>query len=441
VRRRTTLLVGGATVVALALGSLVGGVFAGPPSTASSSVPPQALAERALGGAAGGVTAATVLDLETQIRTAPRNPDLLTQLGFAYQLRWRETADASYLPRSAAALRRALEAEPESPNAVLGLGSLALIRHRFRAALVLGRGARTLLPGSARPYGVIGDSLIELGRYHAAFAAFDRMASIRPSLASYARVAYARELTGDLGGAAAAMRLALDAAGGQPEPTAWSLVELAKLELLLDHRQTAEQEVREALRAFPGYPSANVELALVEVAGGRLAPAVADARRAADAVPTQQAVALLGALLDRAGQKAEARRQRATVGIIERLLRANGVRVDLESAVYRADYGVRPLQTVELAWRARAARPSIYGDDALGWALARAGRCSDAVPLARRALRLGTKDPLLLFHLGYAEGCAGDVDGMRTLYRQALALSPAFSVRWAPVARAVLRES
>jgi tetratricopeptide (TPR) repeat protein len=441
VRRRTTLLVGGATVVALALGSLVGGVFAGPPSTASSSVPPQALAERALGGAAGGVTAATVLDLETQIRTAPRNPDLLTQLGFAYQLRWRETADASYLPRSAAALRRALEAEPESPNAVLGLGSLALIRHRFRAALVLGRGARTLLPGSARPYGVIGDSLIELGRYHAAFAAFDRMASIRPSLASYARVAYARELTGDLGGAAAAMRLALDAAGGQPEPTAWSLVELAKLELLLDHRQTAEQEVREALRAFPGYPSANVELALVEVAGGRLAPAVADARRAADAVPTQQAVALLGALLDRAGQKAEARRQRATVGIIERLLRANGVRVDLESAVYRADYGVRPLQTVELAWRARAARPSIYGDDALGWALARAGRCSDAVPLARRALRLGTKDPLLLFHLGYAEGCAGDVDGMRTLYRRALALNPEFSVRWAPVARAVLRES
>src|SRR4029450_627759 len=192
---------------------------------------------------------------------------------------------------------------------------------------------------------------------------------------------------------------------------------------------------------FPGYPSANVELALVEVAGGRLAPAVADARRAADAVPTQQAVALLGALLDRAGQKAEARRQRATVGVIERLLRADGVGVDLEAGVYRADYGVRPLQTVELAWRARAARPSIYGDDALGWALARTGRCSDAVPPARPPLPLGTKDPLLLFHLGYAEGCAGDVDGMRTLYRRALALNPEFSVRWAPVARAGLRES
>ena len=57
------------------------------------------------------------------------------------------------------------------------------------------------------------------------------MSALRPSLASYARVAYARELTGDLDGAYAAMQLAFAAAGGDPEPTAWSLVELAKLEL------------------------------------------------------------------------------------------------------------------------------------------------------------------------------------------------------------------
>src|SRR5439155_22506064 len=34
---------------------------------------------------------------------------------------------------------------------------------------------------------------------------------------SYARVSYARELLGDVGGAAHAMRLAIDAAAGQPE--------------------------------------------------------------------------------------------------------------------------------------------------------------------------------------------------------------------------------
>jgi Flp pilus assembly protein TadD len=114
--------------------------------------------------------------------------------------------------------------------------------------------------------------------------------------------------------------------------------------------------------------------------------------------------------------------------------------VDLESAVSRADNLIRPRKTVELARRARAARPSIYGDDALAWALARAGRCDEAVPLARQALRLGTEDGLLFFHLGYAEGCAGNRSAMRGAYARALEVNPAFSVRWAPVARDALRD-
>ena len=89
--------------------------------------------------------------------------------------------------------------------------------------------------------------------------------------------------------------------------------------------------------------------------------------------------------------------------------------------------------------RARAhgarARPSIYGDDALGWALARAGRCDEAVRWSQRSLRLGTRDALLWFHRGYAAGCAGDAPGMKRWYRKALALNPHFSVRFAPLAR------
>jgi hypothetical protein len=53
-------------------------------------------------------------------------------------------------------------------------------------------------------------------------------------------------------------------------------------------------------------------------------------------------------------------------------------------------------------------------------------------------LRLGTKDPLLYFHRGYAEGCAGDRAAMRESYQRALELNPEFSIRWAPVARAAL---
>jgi tetratricopeptide (TPR) repeat protein len=440
VRRKTTFLVGGAVAVALALGGLVGGVLAEPPSAVLRSAAPRALAEQALTGAAGGISAGSVAALEEQVRARPGDSGLLVQLGFGYQLRWRETADASFLPRSETALRRALRVRPAEANAVLGLGSLALIRHEFRDALAYGRRAQRLLRGSARPYGVIGDALVELGRYPDAFAAFERMVALRPTLASYARIAYARELTGDPEGAIAAMGLALDAAAGQPEPTAWSLVELARLQFALGQTEAAGRDARAALRVLPGYPTARAEIARVAAAHGKIQQAIAEARRAADAVPTSQAVALLADLLDRAGRGTEARRQRAIVAVTERLLEANGVQVDLESAVYRADNRIRPLETVDLARRARAARPSIYGDDALAWALARAGRCREALPFAERALRLGTRDPLLYFHRGYAEGCSGDRREMHDWYRRALALSPDFSVRWAPVARAALRD-
>jgi tetratricopeptide (TPR) repeat protein len=282
---------------------------------------------------------------------------------------------------------------------------------------------------------VVGDALLELGRYREAFATFDRMVATKPSVASYARVAYARELRGDRQGAVVAMQLALDAAAGTPEPTAWAHVELAKLALGDGRLADAERHVAAALAVSPGYVLALEQLARIEAARGRLARAVATARRAATAVPLPQLVGLFGDLLERQGRARAAARQRATVAAIDRLLTANGLRVDLESAVYRADHRIRPAETVRLARAARADRPSIYGDDALGWALARAGRCSEAERWLDRALRLGTMDALLFFHRGYAAGCAGDSAGMRRWYRKAVAQSPAFSVRWAPVAR------
>jgi tetratricopeptide (TPR) repeat protein len=433
------LLVASATAVALAVGGLVGGVLTEAPSAGSGvSAAPPALADRALSVGAGGVSARTVAGLEQEVRARPGDAHVLVQLGFAYQLRWRETGDASFLPRSESALTRALRVNADDPNAVLGVGSLALIRHEFRQALAHGRRAAQLLPGSARPYGVVGDALIELGRYDAAFAAIDRMAALKPNLASYARVAYARELVGDRAGALEAMQLALEAAAGQPEPSAWAHVEIAKLELGHGRVEAARRHARAALRAFPGYPAGLVELARAEAASGRFDSATRVARRSADAVPSAASVALLADVLDRTGRHAEARRQRGVVAVIDRLLRVNGVRVDLETAVYRADQRIRPLETVELARLARTDRPSIYGDDALAWALARGGRCSEALPLAKRALRLGTKDALLYLHRGYAEGCAGDRAAMRRWYAKALELSPEFSIRWAPVARAAL---
>jgi len=438
-RRRTRLLGVGAVAAALGLGGLLAGVAAdlGPAGAApvAPSIDPGAVLS---GFGRDGGTATTVARLEEDLARSGPDADTLDDLGLAYQVRWRETGDAAFLPLSERALHGVLELRPKDPTATLALGNLALIRHDFGRALVLGREAHRRAPYAVRPYGVVGDALIELGRYRRAFATFDRMAALKPSIASYARIAYARELRGDRTGARSAMGLALDAAGGVPEPTAWAHVELAKLDLGEGRLGDAKVHVDMALEIFPGYVLALEQRARVEAAEGRVKAAVATARRAVDSVPLPQFVSLLGDLLDREGRTREAARQRATVATIDRLLAANGLRLDLESAVFRADHGIRPAETVRLARRARAARPSIYGDDALGWALARAGRCTAAEGWLDRALRLGTRDGLLYFHRGYAAGCAGDPAAMRAWYRKALDQSPAFSVRWAPVARKAL---
>src|SRR5213079_1229395 len=157
-------------------------------------------------------------------------------LGLAYQQRARETGDPSYYTRSEGVLRRALALAPNDLLATSGLGSLALSRHRFREALSLGRRARALSPSTARNYGVIGDALVELGRYREAFAAFDTMARLKPGLAAYARISAARE-------------------------------------------------ARAALRAFPGYVYGLDALAQVEAARGRLRAAARLERAAAQTIP------------------------------------------------------------------------------------------------------------------------------------------------------------
>jgi len=429
--RRIVLGAAAATVAAAAL--LLGGVFRSASSAGPAvGAPAQAATGQLQTGFSAGDTVGLVTRLQAALRTDPGNVKGLDLLGLAYQQRARETGDPAYYTKSDGVLRRALALAPDDLLATSGLGSLALSRHRFAEALRLGRRARAISPTTARNYGVVGDALVELGRYREAFRAFDTMASLRPGLAAYARVSHARELLGRIDPAIAAMKLALDAAAGQPEATAWTHVQLGKLYWLRGQLGPAGREYRAALVAFPGYVYGFDALAQVEWAEGHLAHAIALERRAAETIPLPQFVAALGDMYARTGRQRLARQEYDLIGVIERLLRANGVKTDLETALFDADHR-RP--DVALARLAERQRPSIDGDDVLAWTLARSGRCAEALPWSERALRLGTRDALKLFHRGSIAGCLGDRAGERLYLGRALALNPHFSVLWAPVAR------
>ena len=379
--------------------------------------------------------AALLPQLQQQVRANPTDVVGLGLLGLAYQQRARETGDPGYYTKSEGVLRLALRYAPEDLVVTGGLGTLALSRHRFREALALGRRAVALSPSTARGYGVVGDALVELGRYEEAFAAFNRMASLKPSLSSYARVSYARELLGDVRGAVQAMRFAIDAAVGQPEALAWSQTQLGKLLWSQGRVAAAEREYRSALAVLPGYVYAFEGLAQVQAGRGNLRLAVAYERRAVEAIPLPQFVAALGDLEQIAGNQTAARRQYALIGAIQKLFRANGVRTDLETALFDVDHAVRLTKALSLAKAAHHERPSIEGDDVLAWALARNGQCTDALHYSRRALRLGTLDATKFFHRGMVERCLGHDADAKTWFRRALLLNPHFSVMWAPVAR------
>jgi tetratricopeptide (TPR) repeat protein len=425
------LLVGGAAAVTTAAALLLGGVFHDGGGGAARPAAGLSLPTRE------GASVDTMLlpRLQQQVRENPADAHGLALLGLAYQQVARDSGNPSYYPKSEAVLKRALRLGQDDLLATSGLGALALSRHHFRDALALGRRAVALSPTTARGYGVAGDALVELGGYEEAFAAFDRMVSLKPSLAAYARVSYARELLGDIGGAAEAMRLAIDAATGQREGQAWAYTQLGKLYATHGRLGAAERQFRHALGVRTGYVYAIDGLAQVAAARGRLGEAINLERRAAEEIPLAQFVAVLGDLLRASGDDRGAARQYALIGAIDRLFRANGVRVDLESALFDVDHGIHMGRALARARAARADRPSIDGDDVLAWALARNGRCAEALHYSKRALRLGTVDANKFFHRGMIEHCLRNGAESKRWFRRALAVNPHFSLIWAPVAR------
>jgi tetratricopeptide (TPR) repeat protein len=428
-------LIGSGATVATALALLLGGVLAADPAAnPPARSAPAALAERAFAGFSTESIDDEILRLRDEARRT-ESGQAFALLGLAYQQRARETADPTDYLRSEAALRRALARDRRNLYALGGLGSLALARHRFADALALGRRARRLSPATARTYGLIGDALLELGRYDDAFRAYDRMASLKPGLAAYARISHARELLGDWLGAVAAMRLALDAAGSQREPLAWTHVQLGKLYFSRGRLRPAAREHRAALAVFPGYVHALDALARVEAARGRLQRAAELERAAVERNPLPEFAGFLGDVYRAQGKERLAREQYGLVGAIERVLVANGVKTDLETAAFDVDHGFRLESALARARRAQGERPSIEADGVLAWALERTGRCGEALRFSQRALRLGTLDAPKFFHRGMIELCLGREAEARRWFRRAVGLNPHFSLVWAPVAR------
>src|SRR5688572_13996829 len=135
------------------------------------------------------------------------------------------------------------------------LAAVYLSQHRFREGLDVALKAQADYPRDAWNYAVAGDALVELGRYDEAFDMFDKAIGLRPDAGAYARIAYAKELRGDLRGALEVMRLAAEATAPQDvEAQAWVHTQLALLFLQVGRLDEAERDLRRAEFLFPDHP-------------------------------------------------------------------------------------------------------------------------------------------------------------------------------------------
>jgi tetratricopeptide (TPR) repeat protein len=385
-----------------------------------------------------GVLGTVIVDLQARVRALPTDWRSFADLGLAYVQQARITADPSYYPKAEGLLLRSLAMSRDGNfGAMTGMAALAAARHDFSGALAWGERAKAVNPYSANVHAVIGDALVELGRYPEAFAEFQRTVDLRPDLTTYARVSYSWELQGNLPNALRAMRLALQSAGSAADE-AWASYQLGELEWNRGEVAAAERYYRQALEADPSYLPPHSGLGKVAQARGKTDAAIREYSSLAERYPLPEYVIALGDLYTVDGKPEMASRQYALVHAEERLLQANGVNVDLEIALFDADHGVDVSDGVARARAEWQRRRSIHVADALAWTLYASGSHDEALTYANEALQLGTRNPLFHFHRAMIERALGRDAAARRDLAAALDINPHFSILWSREAAGVL---
>ena len=335
---------------------------------------------------------------ETEKRLASQPDDLASAVLLADALlrQARASNDGRPAARAAEVLKAALKESPGAYDALRLLGAANLSLHRFDEALQVGERAREMRPSDAWNYGVIGDAHLELGDYDAAFESFDEMTRMRPSAAAYARVAYARELSGDMDGALSAMQMALAAAPPQDfEGQAWTATQLGELHLKMGRPADAEREFKRAVFLYPRYPLAMVGLGKVRLAAGDRDAALAAFTDQLSRTPTLDLAARIGDLHAAAGRSAEAEH---AYELAEQLAGPAPAQTEANLALFLAERHRKVDVAVQIAEAVSLRRHDITTDHALAMAYFRAGRLRDAAAAMARARRTGSVDERLLAH-------------------------------------------
>ncbi len=391
------------------------------PAAATGSIDPGGLTQLRGDDLAGTVTA-----LQEHLRAQPADARGWATLGVAYVEMARLTGDASYYPKAADVLDRSERITPDDNDlALAGKAALAAARHEFGLALRDARAALAINPYQLQALVIRVDALTELGHYRAQLTALRQADRRQPGVPVFARYSYAEELRGRIPRAESLLRRALHSSTVRTDQ-AYLLTLLADLQRRSGHLDAAGALISQALTAVPDYVPALASRARLMVARHELPKAVRAWKDVTSRLALPEYLLELGELYEATGHPSRAHQQFHVLQATKMLLAANGVRVDLETALYEADHG-SPAAALDAARDEWSRRHSVQVADALAWALHVNGRDEAAIRLSRFATRMNTPAAMLWVHRGRIEAALGRDAAATTDIRRGLALDPGLS--------------
>ncbi len=342
-----------------------------------------------------------VAELNQKIATDNNDVKSRLQLAVIYISEARITGEHPYYyPAILKILDGVLSLDAKNFEALVYKASVKMSQHQFAEAKQVAEKARTINPDNAYVYGVLVDANVELGNYEEAVQLSDKMQALKPSLESYSRASYLREIYGDYPGAIEAMKMAVQAGIPGSEPWCWSKKTLGHLYEKTANWNEAGRQYEDILITRPSYAFALEGMARVEKMRKNYSRAIELLEQAASIMPEFSFTEEMAAVYELQGDKKKAAAAYSkTLGMLEEDQRS-GHSTALEMCRIYTKTGQFGL-AVEEAMKEYKARPlNIDVNQALAWALYQKNEREKALIYINTALRTGSKDPELLERAG-----------------------------------------
>ncbi|WP_207497242.1 tetratricopeptide repeat protein [Aridibaculum aurantiacum] len=338
-----------------------------------------------------------VAELRQKIASDPTNIKPRLQIATIYITEARITGEHPYYyPAIDKILDDVIALDANSYEALVLKASVKLSQHKFKEALALANRAKAINPNEAYVYGILVDANVELGNYEEAINASDKMQALKPSLESYSRASYLREIFGDTEGAIDAMRLASQAGLPGSEPQCWSMKTLAELYVNANQLEKAEVEYQKILEMRPSYAFATAGLAKIEEKKKNYDKALQLLNEAAAVMPEYSFYEQMGDIYVLKGETGKAEASYAKVKEMLEEDAASGHLVDLDLAKLYVKMNKLDLAKKHVM-NEYALRPNnIDVNKELAWIAFKENDLKRSKELIKVARRTGSKDPELV---------------------------------------------